>query len=213
MELKFNRMKSLFLVICALTVWLTVLLQFILIIMNRIASFPETVVRFFSFYTILTNILVACCFTALFLKTRSGKDGFFTKPGVLTATMVYIIVVGGVYNIILRYLWAPQGLQRIVDELLHTIIPILFVLYWVIATPKVNLQWKSIFLWLVYPFLYLMFILLRGSISGFYPYPFINVNELGYSIALLNSGYILAAFILLSLLVITYVKTMKKWCL
>ncbi len=213
MELKFNRMKSLFLVICALTVWLTVLLQFILIIMNRIASFPETVVRFFSFYTILTNILVACCFTALFLKTRSGKDGFFTKPGVLTATMVYIIVVGGVYNIILRYLWAPQGLQRIVDELLHTIIPILFVLYWVITTPKVNLQWKSIFLWLVYPFLYLMFILLRGSISGFYPYPFINVNELGYSIALLNSGYILAAFILLSLLVITYVKTMKKWCL
>ena len=213
MELKFNRMKSLFLVICALTVWLTVLLQFILIIMNRIASFPETVVRFFSFYTILTNILVACCFTALFLKTRSGKDGFFTKPGVLTATMVYIIVVGGVYNIILRYLWAPQGLQRIVDELLHTIIPILFVLYWVIATPKVNLQWKIIFLWLVYPFLYLMFILLRGSISGFYPYPFINVNELGYSIALLNSGYILAAFILLSLLVITYVKTMKKWCL
>ncbi len=210
MKLKSHRTKSFFFIVCTATVWLAVLLQLILIVMNRTVSIPETIVRFFSYYTILTNILVACSFTALFLQSRSGKVRFFTKPGVLTATMIYIIVVGMVYNLILRHLWEPQGLQRVVDELLHTVIPLLFVLYWFIAAPKEGIQWKSIFRWLIYPLVYLIIILLLGSMSGFYPYPFIDVSELGYSIALLNSGYILSAFILLSMLVIAYSRIFSK---
>ncbi|MFZ5976285.1 MULTISPECIES: Pr6Pr family membrane protein [unclassified Hydrotalea] len=33
--------------------------------------------------------------------------------------------------------------------------------------------------WLIYPLLYLVYILIRGSFSGFYPYPFVNVLQIG----------------------------------
>lgn len=140
--------------------WLAVILQLYLIIVNRTASIPETIIRFFSFFTILTNILVAVCFTTVALEWHSTWKKTFSKPAILSATTVYILVVGVVYNIILRFLWKPQGLQQIVDELLHSVIPVLFLLFWIAFVPKANLQWKAIFAWLLYPLLYLIYVLL-----------------------------------------------------
>jgi hypothetical protein len=190
----------------AVIAWSALILQFLLMILNRVASVAETVIRFFSFYTILSNILVACCFTALLIKYRSGKESLFTLPETFSATVLYITIVGAVYNLVLRNLWAPQGLQRVVDELLHSIIPVFFVLYWIILVPKGNLHWKTIFSWLIFPLVYLIVILFRGAYSGFYPYPFIDVNVLGYNNTLLNCAYITIAFIMLSILIIGFSK-------
>ena len=109
--------------------WFAVILQFYLIIVNRQASIPETIIRFFSFYTILTNIMVAVCFTALWLSPASRIGRFFSKKGTLTAATVYITIVSIVYNLILRFLWDPQGWQRLADELLHVIVPLIFLLF------------------------------------------------------------------------------------
>ena len=128
--------KKIFLAIGALTGWLAILLQLYLIILNRVASVPETIIRFFSFYTILTNILVAVFFTVLLLKLNSLLGRFFSQPHIATAIALYITIVGIVYNVILRFLWQPQGLQWIVDELLHTVIPLFFIFYWLIFARK-----------------------------------------------------------------------------
>ena len=48
--------------------WFAILLQLYLIIENRVLSLPGTIVQFFSYFTILTNILVALYFTVLLLK-------------------------------------------------------------------------------------------------------------------------------------------------
>lgn len=45
--------------------WFALGSQLYLIIQNRIVSVPETVVRYFSFFTILTNLLVAICVSCL----------------------------------------------------------------------------------------------------------------------------------------------------
>src|SRR6516164_4465403 len=89
--------------------WLTVAAQFYLILANRTASIPETIARFFSYFTILTNILVAVSFTLLFQRPRSRPWAFFLRPGTLTAFAVYISIVSIVYNLVLRRLWNPQG--------------------------------------------------------------------------------------------------------
>ncbi len=182
--------------------WFAILFQFYLIIINRVASVPETIIRFFSFFTILTNIMVAVCFTVLIINSGSQFYRFISKPTTLTAITVYITIVGIVYNLILRFLWKPQGWQRIVDELLHTVIPVLFILLWIFFVPKNNLKWRHSFSWLAYPFVYTLFILIRGIISNYYPYPFINVTALGYSKALLNGIGLLIAFLAFSLLYI-----------
>ena len=165
---------------------------------NRTTSIPEMVVRFFSFFTILTNILVASYFTNQIITSKEKTENLLNKTGTLTAITVYITVVGLVYQIALRHLWKPTGLQMIVDELLHTIIPTLTIIYWFLYEQKAELKWKMIPKFLLYPLFYLGFILVRGKLSGFYPYPFINVTALGWPQTFINILVLFGVFLVLS---------------
>jgi hypothetical protein len=120
--------------------WFAVIAQLYLIITNRVVSVPGTLFRFFSYFTIDTNILVALCFTFISLQNKSSLGKLFSKPTTITALTVYIIVVGIVYNTILRLTWNPQGLQMVVDEILHSVIPVLFILFWLIFVPTEGLK-------------------------------------------------------------------------
>jgi len=202
--------KRIFLAGGAIIGWTAVSLQLHLILQNRVASVPETVIRFFSFYTILTNILVALCFTILLTGTTSRAGHFFGQSKNLTAIAVYIGMVGIVYNLILRFLWKPQGLQRVVDELLHVVTPLLFISYWLLIVSKQTLNWKDVFPWLVYPLVYVVVILVRGAVSGFYPYPFINVGKLGYPRVLFNSLGLFLLFLIFSLFLVALAKWMNR---
>ncbi len=190
--------------------WFALASQLYLIIQNRVVSVAETIVRYFSFFTILTNLIVAVCVTVLLLKPNSKWGSWFSKSTTLTAITVYITIVGVVYNVILRFLWKPQGLQYVTDELLHTIIPLLFILYWFLFVPKKGLQYKQFLPWLIYPLLYVIYTAIHGAISGYYPYPFINVTELGYGKVLINTGGLLLAFSMLSLFLIAVAKYMNR---
>jgi hypothetical protein len=190
--------------------WIALILQLYLIIINRTASIPETLLRYFGFFTILTNILVAVSLTMVYLKGISENGHFLTRPKTLTATAVYITIVGLIYNLILRFQWAPQGLAKLVDELLHSVIPVLFIFFWVKFVPKQNIQWKNIFPWLIYPMLYLIYSLLRGSIAQWYPYPFVDVTTLGYSKVFVNSAMVTAAFLVIAVLFAGIAKAMSK---
>lgn len=198
-----NGVNSIFLLsIIALMGWFAVLMQLYLILLNRKLSVPATVLQYFSFFTILTNIIVAVCATCIILKPNTATGIFFRRPTVLTAITLYIVVVGLVYNFVLRFLWAPVGLQKLVDELLHTLIPFLFLVYWFIAVPKQSLQWKNVFSWLLYPLFYSFYILIRGYLTGLYPYPFMDVTQLGYPTVFKNCGYLVIVFLLGALLFI-----------
>jgi len=193
--------------------WSTVILQFYLILRNRTESVEETVVRFFSFFTILTNMLVALCSTVLWLRPGAGGGSwlyFLSKPATLTAVAVYITVVGLVYNILLRLLWDPQGLEQLVDESLHTVIPSLFILFWLIFVPKGGLQWRDVPAWLIYPFVYTCWIMIRGAVSGWYPYPFIDLTKISTQEVLVNAGAVLVSFLLFSLLLVGVGKLGKR---
>ncbi|WP_341224347.1 Pr6Pr family membrane protein [uncultured Arcticibacterium sp.] len=188
-------MKKNIAIALALIGWFAVIAQYVLMIENRVTSTTEATIRFFSFFTILTNTLVAIYFTYLAL----GKNSkLLSKPGSLTAITVYILVVGLVYQFVLRAIWEPTGLQKIVDELLHSVVPVTTLIFWYLYEEKSKIELKNIINWLVYPLVYLVFVLLRGSISDFYPYPFVNVLEIGMPQVLTNSVILLLVFIVLS---------------
>jgi hypothetical protein len=182
--------------------WFAVIAQLYLIITNRVVSVPGTLFRFFSYFTIDTNILVALCFTFISLQNKSSLGKLFSKPTTITALTVYIIVVGIVYNTILRLTWNPQGLQMVVDEILHSVIPVLFILFWVIFVPTEGLKYKQAFSWLIYPLLYMLYAVIHGAITNFYPYIFVDVTRHGYGKVLSNAGLILFAIFVLSLILI-----------
>jgi len=108
--------------------------------------------------------------------------------------------VGVTYSMLLRHIWNPTGAQKLADVLLHDVVPVAFVLYWVIFVPKAGLRWKHALLWLLYPIAYMLYTLARGVATAWWPYPFVDANFIGFPRALGNGGLVLLAFFVLGLL-------------
>ncbi len=185
----------------ALLAWFALILQFVLMIRNAGINGITPVVaatRFFGYFTILSNIGVALCLTFPLFR----EDHFFSRPVTQSAFTVYILIVGIVYNAVLRQLWNPVGSQKLADELLHVAIPFLYTLYWMVYIPKNTLTLKHVSYWLLFPAIYLAYALLRGFAEGFWAYPFINVNESGAAKVAINSAGLLLLFFLTGCLIL-----------
>jgi hypothetical protein len=190
--------------------WFALALQLYLMLVQ--APGPErleAVITYFSFFTILTNILTAVVFTAVALQPKAGWGQWFRRPSVQAATAVYIAIVGMVYQLLLRQLWNPQGAQWVADVLLHSIIPVGYVLYWLLFGPRTGLNWKDAVVWPTYPGVYLVYILARGAMSGLYPYPFVDVTVLGYGGVIARAGLLMLVFLGMGLLVVAVGRWMQ----
>ena len=164
---------------------------------NRGFIVLDALARMSSYLTNLTVLLAAFCFTCVATRAQTSVARFFRKPTVITAVVVYIVFVGIAYNALLRYLWTPSGYRALVNESLHTVVPALAALYWFLFVPRFHLSLRRCALWLVYPLSYLSVTLWRGRLSDFYPYPFINVTELGYERVFINAAMLVVAFLVL----------------
>jgi hypothetical protein len=177
-------------------------LQFYYMLQVPDISRIEAVVRFFSFFTILTNLLVTFgyCFPLLLPESRSGR--WFAGASARGATLVYIVVVGAVYNLLLRQLYHPVGWAKVADVLVHDAAPIFYIIFWVAFAAKSGLRWMDAAHWLLYPLAYLAYTLARGAIVHFYPYPFVDVMALGYLRVLVNAAGLTVLFWVLGLIVV-----------
>ena len=182
-------------IVIALLGWFAIISQYLIAISKPEANFWESTETYFSYFTVLTNTLVAIYLTVQSIDSwRKKPELFWNQPGVLTALTVYISIVGLVYQVALRHLYHPTGLSKVGDELFHSIIPILMILYWFFYEKKKDVAIKNLPKWLMYPLIYLIYTLIHGAFTGFYPYPFVNVTEIGMQNVLLNSLYLLVLF-------------------
>jgi hypothetical protein len=181
--------------------WTALALQFYVHLgeTSRMGLAPaEGVLRYVSYFTVTTNSLVALVLTASAL----GRGQFLRAPGVKAATAVYIAVVMLVYEGVLRKLWTPVGLQWWLDVALHDVMPVFYVLYWLALAEKARLPWRAPVVWLGYPAVYCLWVMLRGAMSGFYPYPFLDAGNIGYGPSALNSAGVLAVFVIAGMIVV-----------
>ena len=188
--------------VMAILGWSGLAIQLELVLFARWMSGANVVgglVSYFSFFTILTNTLAATVLTYAADPRASKGRTFFLQPWVSSGITVSIIVVGVAYSLLLRHLWHPQGWQLVADELLHDVMPLLFLVYWWCCVPKGRLGLRHVAGWMLYPLLYFAYVLLRGHVLGLYPYPFVDVDKLGYAQAFVNALGILAGFVLVAL--------------
>lgn len=181
--------------ILAVAAWAGLLIQLFLLIYNTPENgmnVLQAIGHFFRFFTILSNIAVAIVVSLLLMK---GEGHPFLKPANLTAVAVYIFVVGLVYNLVLRQLWSPQGWQWVADNLLHVATPALYLLYWGLFVSAKPRQWILAVRWLLFPAIYFVYAIIRGQLEGVYPYPFIDVNQLGLQKVLFNAVGIMLLFL------------------
>jgi hypothetical protein len=181
----------------AIVEWFALALQFSLsysLFVQSGNSPGAAIVQFFSYFTILSNLGIAVALTALPFSRK--PNAWIGRPFVLTGLAIYILVVGWVYNIALRSIWNPQGWMRLADELLHSVLPLWYFLFWLLCVPKGSLSRGKAFSWLYFPLAYSVYAMIRGSLTGIYPYPFLDVGKLGLLQVLLNLILVLAVVLL-----------------
>jgi hypothetical protein len=153
--------------------------------------------KFFSFFTILTNVLAAVTLLVPVIAPQSSAGKFLARPSVRTAVTGYIIMVGVVYYLLLRDVSQRQGWPLFFEQMLHYVTPPLFVLDWLAFVPKRELNWRVCLGAMGFPLVYLAWTLAHGAATGWYPYPFIDVVELGYPRALANIAGLVLVFLAL----------------
>lgn len=195
-------MKKLFQITGAVTAWFAVILQ-LYITMSLADSRLSEFIRYLSFMTIWTNIIVAVTYSSLLLNSERNLIGFFKTHSVQSAVLVYIVIVGIIYHLYLSHVWNPKGAQYIADFFLHTFVPLFYLLYWFLFSEKIRLSYLKPFRWLIYPLVYIIYILIKGVFTGAYPYPFINVSKLGYPMTFRNIVVIAGFYIIAGLILVT----------
>jgi hypothetical protein len=193
-----GRFRRLTLTVLLVLAWYGLALQFYATIVTARTngtSVSTAIVNYFSFFTILTNLLVALVLTVSLREPKSGGRNFFLTPGVQSSAAVSISIVGIVYSLVLRHLWDPEGLQKVADVLLHDVVPVVYVLYWLLFIPKDRLYFRDVPRWLAYPAIYLVYTLIRGAITARYPYHFLDAGEIGYPRVTINVVILLASFL------------------
>lgn len=185
--------------------WFALALQLFVSIKNASAfgvTIAESIANYFSYFTILSNLAIALSLSIVLIFPDSAPGKFFSRPSSQTAIALYIFIVGLVYSIALRNVWDPKGLQKIADILLHDVIPILYLLFWFLFVPKKTLKWGNAFSWLIFPFAYLLYALIRGVTTGWFSYYFLNFKEYGWGKVSINIILVLLAFLVIAMLLI-----------
>lgn len=142
---------------------------------------PDTgtaLIRFWSYLTIWSNVLVAWSTLTLAL----GRDRDTTWWRALRLDAVVICFGGGVVHFFLlrQHLGHLHGWGVFADRLLHMVVPVLAMVGWLLFGPRGRATRRDILPFLVVPVVWLVYTLVRGEIVDWYPYPFMDVIEHGY---------------------------------
>jgi FAR-17a/AIG1-like protein len=96
------------------------------------------------------------------------------------------------------------SLRPWVNFVLHIVMPCVVVVDWLAAPPRKKLDSHILLRLLIFPVVYLAYVLIRGSQVGWYPYPFLDpARPGGYPSVIGYAAGIAATFVLVALMTIT----------
>ncbi|WP_448244196.1 Pr6Pr family membrane protein [Pseudoxanthomonas mexicana] len=73
---------------------------------------------------------------------------------------------------------------------------------WHVALARCGAMWRDVAGWLLFPLGYVVWVFLRGAWVGEYPYPFIDVAQLGWARVGVNALGVMGVFVVLGLVVV-----------
>ncbi len=141
----------------------------------------------FAFFTIESNLLVGL--GTLLLAVRLDRSS--TPFAALRLTgLVAITITGIVFHAVLAQTLDLKNWDAVGNELVHTVVPVMAVVGWLLIGPRRIVSARVAWLSLIFPVCWLSFTLIRGAIIHWYPYPFIDVTQLGYGRAAVNCVWV-----------------------
>jgi hypothetical protein len=159
------------------------------------------------FFTILTNLMMVVVYWSSLARSPQKTAAFFNRAGVQTAVAAYIALVAIVYVTVIRGQLPLTPPMVVVDALLHYVAPVVYLGWWWLLPAKQAISYASIPRWLMWPIIYLVFIMMAGLSSGNFIYPILDVNKLGVIIVAFNIALLLALLTALSAGLVLAAKT------
>lgn len=165
-----------------------------------------------NYYTIQSNILcllyMMYALSQDFVSSRSNSQILNRMARVESMVMFCITVTMLIYNFILAPIQFSMGQSdrvfSVSNLLVHYIIPLMMIGDWLLFGRKGSIGRYDPFLWLTPPYLYFIFILIRAQWFGLipgtssrYPYPFMNIDTLGWQQVGINATVLTLIFLLL----------------
>ena len=129
----------------------------------------------FSYFTTLSNIVAALVVTILIFRPTS------TSPVLRVLrldSVIMMTVTGLIFNLLLNS-GTHTGADWWSNSIQHVWGPIVTVAVWLIAGPHGWIRSSTIFAALILPLAWLVYALVRGSVTGAYPYNFLDVPVKG----------------------------------
>jgi len=176
--------------------------------LQTIGHFAHAVFAFFSYFTLLSN-LIATGSLLHAATTRSERPASPMTASIEGAALVYLLIAGLVFELLLKGQAPPGRASFIADLLLHMVMPVGYFLYWLLLAPPRNLPWKSVGLWLLFPLGYAITLLLIGQQTHSYPYTFLDAGNLGWPRTFVNIAVLTSAFAVLSAAIVWLDRNVK----
>jgi hypothetical protein len=152
---------------------------------------PEQVRRYFSYFTIQSNILVA---VSMWLMVRHRMDTQVFRV-VRLASLVGITVTGVVAFVALPPSPTYTTANLVCDRLLHVVVPVLTFVGWLAFGPRARVTREDLLPSLIWPVGWLVATLALGPLVDWYPYAFLDVARIGLGRTLLNCAVIAVLFL------------------
>ena len=148
---------------------------------------------YLSFFTALSNIAVVAVATCVAINVGAP----LLRPVVQAGAAQYIAVTAIITFFVLGPVNPFAGAAELAASLQHIVVPLFYLGLWAVDLASGTLDRADIWKWLLFPFLYGVYTLVRGAFVGWYPYGFLSAADLGYGAVFLNLGVLGALFVLL----------------
>ncbi len=154
------------------------------------------VANIFCFFTIWSNLLVGATCGVLAVRLHRPSPAF--RIAYLTAILM-IVVTFVVVIVALDPITQYEGKAAAADFLTHKLVPVMAAIGWLVFGPRGLVTGAAVRGSVVIPVVWLAFTLVRGPLAGdYYPYPFVDVADLGYTRVIINAVLLAGLFLALA---------------
>jgi hypothetical protein len=174
-------------------------------ISDRLANNVFRPAEYFAYFTIDSSLVAAVTMAVAGVWALQGKAETVLLNRVRLSVASYAVVVGVVYNALLRglpgaaedgnYVW-PQT----PNEILHVWALVFIFLDFTLTTATNTPKFKQVFWVLLFPLAWVVFTILRGIATGWWPYWFLNPTDEGGVTQMVTYIFGICAFLIVSAL-------------
>lgn len=167
-------------------------------------ALPTRLLRFFSYFTVQSNLLVLAAAISLVIDPR--RDGAVWRVLRLDA-LLGIAVTGVVSATLLAGLIHPVGIGVWINIGFHQFSPAWTLVGWLLLGPRPRIDLRTLGWAFAWPVAWLAYTMAHGALTGWYPYPFLNADKLGYG----QVGITLLVILCAALATAFLLRAVERW--